>query len=235
MLEWIKPPRRRPASVSKRRSYDQNCALAIALDLVGERWTLLIIRELLIGARRFGQLQDNLPGIGSNLLSDRLARLADEGIIEKTALEDSGDSGPYPVYQLTDLGRSLGGAVQELIRFGMQFPERRAGTRISRPEWTALPLQAYFIPQQADWRGAYQLEIDGQCHTLSIEAHRLQVTPGTGPDVIGRVAMSAVDAAALAAGQLPIRDALRQDRIVTDLTDDDLQRFFRAFTDPPHD
>ena len=66
-----------------KRSYQQNCALAYALDLLGERWTLLIVRELLIGPRRYGELLDNLTGIGTNLLADRLRELQAQGLIEK--------------------------------------------------------------------------------------------------------------------------------------------------------
>jgi DNA-binding HxlR family transcriptional regulator len=83
------------------RSYGQYCPLAQALDLLGERWTLLILRELLGGPRRYGDLREALPGVATNLLSDRLRRLVAEGLVEQVDV-------PPPVartmYQLTDAG-----------------------------------------------------------------------------------------------------------------------------------
>jgi DNA-binding HxlR family transcriptional regulator len=66
----------------KKRKYSQSCSLAVALDVIGERWTWLIIRGLLTGPKRFGELLDQLPGIGTNLLSDRIKTLLENGIVE---------------------------------------------------------------------------------------------------------------------------------------------------------
>ncbi len=68
------------------RNYGQVCGVARSLDLLGERWTLLVIRELLLGPKRFGALEDALPGIGPNLLSARLSTLIDEGLVERSML-----------------------------------------------------------------------------------------------------------------------------------------------------
>jgi DNA-binding HxlR family transcriptional regulator len=99
------------------RSYDQYCPLARALDLLGERWTLLILRELLGGSRRYGDLRDALPGVATNLLSDRLRRLVAEGLVEQVEV-------PPPVartmYRLTDAGwGQVPPVVQVLARFGL--------------------------------------------------------------------------------------------------------------------
>jgi DNA-binding HxlR family transcriptional regulator len=99
------------------RSYDQYCPLARALDLLGERWTLLILRELLGGPRRYGDLRDALPGVATNLLSDRLRRLVAEGLVEQFDV-------PPPVartmYRLTDAGwQQVPPVVQGLARFGL--------------------------------------------------------------------------------------------------------------------
>lgn len=99
-----------------RRSYDQACPVAYALDVVGERWTLLIVRDLLFGPLRFTDLRDGLPGLAPNLLSERLRRLRAAGLVEQREL-------PPPaartVYVLTARGRSLGPVVHELSRFGV--------------------------------------------------------------------------------------------------------------------
>jgi DNA-binding HxlR family transcriptional regulator len=87
--------------VATRRNYNQNCPIARGLDVIGERWTLLILRELVGGPRRYGDLRDQLPGIATNLLAERLKELQDEGLVDRAEL-------PAPiartVYTLSDLG-----------------------------------------------------------------------------------------------------------------------------------
>src|SRR5688572_32363812 len=95
-----------------RRNYGQYCGLASALDVVGERWTLLIIRELLLGPRRYGELLAELPGIGTNLLAERLKSLVEMGVLTKPVSRDQG-------YELTELGRQLREPVLMLARWGM--------------------------------------------------------------------------------------------------------------------
>src|SRR5437763_16877999 len=86
------------------RSYGQFCAIASALDIVGERWTLLIVRELLTGPKRYSDLLDGLPGIPTDTLAARLRRLEDAGFVERQRLPRPG---AYKVYALTAAGRGL--------------------------------------------------------------------------------------------------------------------------------
>lgn len=87
--------------MSSRRTYNQNCPIALGLDILGERWTLLILRELVGGPRRYGDLRAQLPGIATNLLAERLKELQDAGLVDRADL-------PAPigrtVYTLSDLG-----------------------------------------------------------------------------------------------------------------------------------
>ncbi|GAA3985892.1 helix-turn-helix domain-containing protein [Allokutzneria multivorans] len=107
------------------RSYRQYCGLAAALDVVGERWTLLVVRELLIGPRRYGELLADLPGIGTNLLAERLKSLSHLGIVAK---DDQ-------LYRLTERGRGLGAAVGSLTRWGLaELEEPESGTAC-RAHW----------------------------------------------------------------------------------------------------
>lgn len=99
-----------------RRSYQQACPVADALDVVGERWTLLIVRDLMFGPRRFGELRDQLPGLAPNLLSERLRSLREHGVIERVELH-RGIS--HQGYALTARGRELSPVVHELARFGL--------------------------------------------------------------------------------------------------------------------
>lgn len=119
--------------------YSQFCALARAAELVGERWTLLIIRELLLGPKRFSDLRAGLDGISSSVLSDRLARLEEAGVVRRAALEPPAAS---TVYELTDDGRALQPAIFELIRWGGRFLlPPRPGERME-PDWMRLALAA---------------------------------------------------------------------------------------------
>jgi DNA-binding HxlR family transcriptional regulator len=100
------------------KSYQQYCGVAAALDRVGDRWTLLVLRELSFGPQRFTDLRAALPGIASNLLTERLRDLEDEGLVEQTEL-------PAPaartVYRLTASGRRVIPVLRALARFGLPF------------------------------------------------------------------------------------------------------------------
>jgi len=100
------------------KSYGQFCSMARALDLLGERWTLLIVRELLCGSRRFGEVQRGIPRISRTMLSARFRELADAGAIER----HDGDRGPE--YRLTPAGLELAAVVRELGTWGQRWLPR---------------------------------------------------------------------------------------------------------------
>src|SRR5262249_46992187 len=106
------------ARAVERRSYRQYCGIARALDVVGERWTLLLVRELLTGPKRFTDLLAALRGIGANLLTTRLKELEGAGLVRRTAL-------PPPVaimvYELTDAGTELEPALLALAHWGARY------------------------------------------------------------------------------------------------------------------
>ena len=127
-----------------RRSYRQNCALARANDVIGDRWTQLMIRDLLIAPRRFNELTRSLKGIGANLLSTRLKDLAAAGLVEIR----SADSGGHR-YVLTPRGRALEPAMLALIRWGLVHgPDNQPGFH-HRDDWDLLALKALFQPDRA--------------------------------------------------------------------------------------
>lgn len=98
------------------RTYNQDCVLAYALDLLGERWTLLIIRELFLGPRRFGDLHAALPGIGTNLLSKRLKELEEAGLIVAPAAGESRGQ-----YRLSEDGEALRPAVRAMMFWSIEY------------------------------------------------------------------------------------------------------------------
>jgi DNA-binding HxlR family transcriptional regulator len=119
------------------RSYEQFCGLSKALDVVGGRWTLLIVRELLLGARRYSDLRAALPGIANNLLADRLRELEADGLVARRTLEHGAQ-----VYELTARGQELDQVVFALMRWGAALMEP-APEDFFRPAWLALVLRAY--------------------------------------------------------------------------------------------
>lgn len=123
------------------RTYDQFCGLSKALDVVGGRWTLLVVRELLLGPRRFGELRDALPGVANNLLADRLRELEAADLIKR---REHGEG--IQRYELTERGQALDEVVFALMRWGADEMQPRPG-ELFRPEWLALVLRAY-LPRQ---------------------------------------------------------------------------------------
>jgi DNA-binding HxlR family transcriptional regulator len=120
------------ATLNHVKSYGQRCPLARALDLVGERWSLLVVRELLLGQRRYTDLLDGLPGVGTNILAARLAALQEAGLVTKRTL-------PAPtavtVYELTQAGRELAPAVRALSVWGERHGTPVSDEQAARPGW----------------------------------------------------------------------------------------------------
>lgn len=128
-----------------KRSYNQNCVLARAGDVIGERWTLLLIRDLLISPRRYGDLLESLKGIGTNLLAARLKELAAAGVLERRESDDGRHE-----YALTESGRALEPVLLALMRWSMiHGPANRSGDH-HRSDWDLLALKALFQPDLAE-------------------------------------------------------------------------------------
>ena len=125
-----------------KRDYGQFCGLAAGLNVIGERWTLLIVRELLISPVRFNELIENLPGMGPNLLAERLRVLTEEGVIEQLPVPGDGRGKRY---RLSALGEQLRGPLLDLAKWGMQFlAENDRGGEV-RAEWGFLAVQAMVL------------------------------------------------------------------------------------------
>jgi DNA-binding HxlR family transcriptional regulator len=130
------------------RSYDEYCSLAKSLDVVGDRWTLLIIRELAMrGARRYTDLRNGLPGIATNLLAERLRELEQAGVIAR-------ENAPPPIastlFRLTPRGEQLRPALEDLIRWGIPLmAEQRPGDAV-RSHWIAYALELMLTDSRPD-------------------------------------------------------------------------------------
>ena len=194
-----------------KRSYDQHCTVARALDIVGERWTLLLVRELLTGPKRFKDLLAGLPGIGTNLLAARLKSLAGHGVVRRTTLPPPAGS---DVYELTELGRSLEPVVLALSRWGSRLVEEepRDGDDV-RPAWAAMALRSLFEPEAGCSLERYEFRIEGETFHLRAEGGAVETRQGAAddPDVV--VSGGVRTFMALTAGRLTPEDALESGRI----------------------
>src|SRR2546425_7931815 len=114
------------------KRYGQACAIATALDVVGERWSLLLVRELTFGPRRYRDLAAGLPGIPSNVLAARLKDLQAAGVVTRRTLPAPTD---LTVYELTDAGRALQPALKELLDWGLRYGPRVSPDDAVQPGW----------------------------------------------------------------------------------------------------
>ena len=120
--------------LEKRRNYRQFCGLARALDRVGERWTLLIVRNLLLGPKRYSDLLEGLPGITTNVLREQLRQMMADDLVTRDARDTSARG--VVRYRMTPHGQSLGPVFESLWRWGrghLQHPRAAGGTRASPP------------------------------------------------------------------------------------------------------
>jgi DNA-binding HxlR family transcriptional regulator len=120
------------ASLEGVKRYGQRCPVARALDVVGDRWTPLIMRELLLGPKRYTDLSEALPGIGTNILASRLNELQSHGIVTKRTLAPPT---PVAVYELTEAGEAFAPVIDELRVWGQQFAPKPKANDAVRPAW----------------------------------------------------------------------------------------------------
>lgn len=178
------------------KRYAQHCPLARALDVVGERWNLLIVRELTLGQRRFRDLLDGLPGIPTNLLAARLKDLQAAGILAKRTLPPPT---PVTVYELTDAGQALRPAMRELRAWGARHAPEASESDSLRPAW--LLLSAANRPTDLPDAHTCELRVDGEHFQLSANESRLAVRGGPveHPDAV--ITMATATLYRLMAGQ----------------------------------
>lgn len=128
----------------KKRSYKQNCALALTADVIGERWSMLLIRDLLVGPRRYKDLLASLKGIGTNLLAVRLKELEAADIVARVAAGAGGHE-----YALTQRGRALEPAVLALVSWGLSYGPENQDNFHHLDDWDLVALKALFHPSRA--------------------------------------------------------------------------------------
>lgn len=200
-----------PARSARRRSYDQFCATARALDSVGDRWTLLIVRELLAGPRRYTDLHADLPGVSTDVLASRLKDMEQSGLATRRRLPPPAAAS---VYELTERGRGLLPVLAALAEWGAPAIGERRPTDAVRAHWFALPLLR---------------ALDGLAHEGVVEVHldegefHLRVgRPADGVGVYGdgpaahadaRITLDVEFCLALGRGECTLAEAVKDGRI----------------------
>lgn len=165
--------------------YDQQyCPIARGLDLLGDRWTLLILRELGPGPQRFSDLQRHLPGIAATVLSDRLRSMTDEGLV---AVVPADPPGRRHRYSLGPLGMRAQAVLGSLVRFGMPLLETPSPDTVIRPALVVRStLLAYHDPAAAAGvQARYELHVDDEVFTIDAQGAVVDAAPDPDPDPDG--------------------------------------------------
>jgi DNA-binding HxlR family transcriptional regulator len=196
-----------------RRSYDQYCPLSRALDVIGERWSALIVRELLAGPRRYTDLHADLPGVSTDVLAARLKEMERDGLVARRRL-------PRPaaaaVYELTPRGRDLLPALTALADWGAADLAGPRPTDALRAHWFALPLMARLAEMAAPVEGTVNVVLDEGAFHVVISA----VGPAYGHDLAdhpdAELTFDPVACAAVARGEATLPELIKTSQIRVD-------------------
>lgn len=186
------------------KSYGQFCGLARALDVVGDRWNLLIVRELLIGPARFGQLRVGLPTIATNLLADRLKDLEGHGVVERRLAED----GNAVAYALTPWGQQLQEPIDALIRWSTPVMRFGQGGDCFDPRWLVPALRALLADRRMPEPVTLVVLVDGIHIQVTVDGDGPHVhVLDEPPDGAAVLRTTPETALALAAGAITLEQA----------------------------
>ena len=188
------------SSSTRARRYGQYCGLARALDVIGDRWNLLIVRQLLVGPARYGQLLDGLPGVATNLLADRLRDLETAGVI-KRQLADQGNA---IVYSLTPWGAELREPIEGLIRWSTPLMVRGPDGDVFRAEWLMVALRALLARTTTRRSATVAVDVGEELIAVRVTRTSVQVIAHDGRDVDATIRADPSVILGLAAGELRV-------------------------------
>ena len=209
------------------RAYNQYCPVARVLDVVGERWSLLIVRELLLGPRRFTDLERGLPGVGTSVLTTRLKELEQNGLVAKRTLPAPAAS---VVYELTADALGLARILAAMADWGMTLLDRPAADDQVQGRWLVLGLAVTTKDAQSVPDATYELRIDDDIlHIRALDGH-LQPSQGPVPNPDATITMSAGTLAAIAGGDLDIPSPQADQLITVDGDAAGARRLLASFT-----
>lgn len=212
------------------RSYAQLCGIATALDVIGDRWAPLIVRDLLLGPLRFGDLADGLPGVGTNTLTARLKHLEAAGVVERRLL-------PLPdrgtVYELTGYGRELEPILLALGRWGTRSMGRLPGEVVTRSRWLVAAMLAFHdSSRRVAWPTTWELRLNDGVFTVHAEETSLTVRAGAPEEADLVLTASDAELHALLTRQLTPADAVTSGAVTLDGDVKALSRLVELFEFP---
>lgn len=212
-----------------KRSYGDACRFASALDLVGERWALLVVRELLLGPKRFTDLRRGLPNASPNILSERLRELEQGGVVHRRKLPPPAAA---QVYELTEWGRGLEPVVTQLGAWGARSPVPPEHREIGADS-IVLALRSLFDRDAAgDREATYELRLDGEPFAVRVKKGELDLSRGEAESPAATIETNPETLAALLTRQLPLEDAIEFGAAHIEGSKRDTQRFLELFPMP---
>jgi DNA-binding HxlR family transcriptional regulator len=216
--------------MSTKRSYGEACRFAYALDVVGERWALLVVRELLLGPKRFTDLRAGLPHASSNILSERLRDLEHGGVIQRRKLPPPAAS---TVYELTEWGRELEPIVTKLGAWGARSPIPPDSQEIG-PDSIVLALRSLFDVEAAgELTTTYELRIGENRFRVEVAGGELELGRGSVSDPTATITLAdAPTFAAILTDELPLEGALASGAAQIEGSKQAAKRFLRLFPMP---
>jgi DNA-binding HxlR family transcriptional regulator len=211
------------------RRYRDACGTAQGLDLVGERWALLVVRELLLGPKRFTDLRKGLPGVSSNILTDRLDGLERSGVVRRRTLPAPAAS---KVYELTEWGMELEPVVVALGRWGARSPWRSEEDEIST-DGLVLSFQAMFDPDAAGaLEASYGIVLGEQSFRVEVAEGRIQIFRGAPDNADASIKTDTATLAALVYEGIDLEEALRSEDIEIEGERSAVERLLTLFPMP---
>jgi DNA-binding HxlR family transcriptional regulator len=190
------------------KQYGQFCSVARALDLLGDRWAMLVVRELLLGPKRYTDLLGGLPGVGTNVLAVRLRELEDAGIVTREKLPPPA---PAAVYTLTDDGRALRSVVDELARWGLRLMDNPKRDDAMRSGWLVYSVAISSSPSGLREGNELELRVNSEPYTLAVRDGRFEARQGAAARPVAVIEATPESLFRLVTGQ-----ARRPERIAID-------------------
>jgi DNA-binding HxlR family transcriptional regulator len=213
-----------------KRSYQDGCGAAQALDLVGERWALLVVRELTLGPRRYSDLLASMPAIGTAVLAQRLGDLVAAGITRRRELPPPAAS---TVYELTAWGAELEPIIRALGRWGASSPTLRRDLPISVAT-AVLALRTNVVPGRLPARNVrIALRLDGRPFVAQVDDGVFSVEPGEATDVAATVTTTPVTLARITLDGHPLAVAIAEAEVQVDGDRDAAEELLSCFALPP--
>lgn len=212
------------------RRYDDPCGVARALEVVGERWALLVVRELLYGPKRFSDLSRGLTGMSQNVLSQRLRELAEAGVLQRRTI---GPPASVQVYELTDQGYALKPVLIALGRWGTGTP--LTSTADLSVDALILGLETMFDPAAAgDLTGSFELRMgtDRFCAEIGQPGGRLQIARGPAAQPVAIIETGPAALHAVVFGHRWLPDAVRAGDLQRHGDQHAADRFLHSFSTP---